>query len=58
MSPNAGEGGCGVSAMSTAVHMEPKRNFGDLSPYLTDNYRGKEKGCKKKGSNILAFRKQ
>jgi hypothetical protein len=33
-----GGGGGGVAGpqpMSTAVHMEPKKNFGDLTPYLT-----------------------
>jgi hypothetical protein len=39
MSPNAGGwGGGGVAGsqpMSAAVHMEPPKNFGDLTPYLT-----------------------
>ncbi len=38
MSPNAGglgESGGVNELMSTAVHMEPKINFGDLAPYLT-----------------------
>ncbi len=38
MSPNAGDGGGGAVAgsrpMSTAVHMAPEKNFGDLTPYL------------------------
>ncbi len=37
MSPNAG-GGRGVARsqpMSTVVHMEPKKNYGDLNPWLT-----------------------
>ncbi len=37
MSPNAGgEGGsCGVSANEYSSTQEPKKTFGDLTPYLT-----------------------
>jgi hypothetical protein len=33
MSPNAAVGVAGTQPMSTAVHMEPQKNFGDLTPY-------------------------
>ncbi len=37
MSPNTGERGwvAGSQPMGTAVHRNPKKNFGDLTPYLT-----------------------